>query len=115
MFGLKKSGLKSEDIQSAEPTTSALADDVSQSEVKHNGPNTSCWLVLQYSVVHSHWSRFNKARLSLVESFIVLLCQHSYAIKNQLIASKAPYSSLVLYGIRIVGFHARKGPIIDCQ
>ena len=48
MFGLKKSGLKSEDIQSAEPTTSALADDVSQSEVKHNGPNTSCWLDLEY-------------------------------------------------------------------
>ena len=31
------------------------------------------------------------APLSLVESFIVLLRQHSYAIKNQLVASKAPY------------------------
>ena len=60
-----------------------------------------------YAVVHSHWSRSNEARLSLVESFIVLLRQ------LQLIASKAPYCSwLVLYVIRIVGFHARKGPII---
>ena len=43
------------------------------------------------SVVHSHWSRINEARLSLVESFIVLLASVSYAIKNQLVASKAPY------------------------
>ena len=46
-----------------------------------------------------------------------LLRQQSYAIKNQLVAFKAhrgyfACSSLVLYGIRIVGFHARKGPII---
>ena len=27
------------------------------------------------SVVHSQWSRLNEARLSLVESFIVLLCE----------------------------------------
>ena len=55
-----------------------------------------------------------------------LLRQLSYAIKNQLVASKAPRggfgtqttpigeyfacSSLVLYGIKIVGFHALKGP-----
>ena len=43
------------------------------------------------SVLHSHWSRNIEARLSLVESFIVLLRHFSYAIKNQLVASKAPY------------------------
>ena len=36
------------------------------------------------SVLHSHWSNSNGARLSLVESFRVLLRQQSYAIKNQL-------------------------------
>ena len=45
-----------------------------------------------------------------------MLRQQSYAIKNQLVAKIPPTrgiccSSLVLYGIRIVGFHARKGPI----
>ena len=40
------------------------------------------------------------------------LGQLSYAIKNQLVTSKAPCSSLVLYGIRIGVFHAQKGPII---
>ena len=55
-----------------------------------------------------------------------MLRQLSCAIKNQLKATKAPYEglwsempptrgisyhSLVLYGIRIGGFHARKGPI----
>ena len=49
-----------------------------------------------------------------------MLRQRSYAIKNQLVAKIPPTrgiscSSLVLYGIRIVGFHAWKGPIIDCQ
>ena len=39
------------------------------------------------SLVHSHWSRNVEAWLSLVESFIVLLRQLYYAIKN-------------LYGIR---------------
>ena len=43
------------------------------------------------SLVHSHWSRNVEAWLSLVESFIVLLCQLSYAIKNQLVAFKSPY------------------------
>ena len=49
---------------------------------------------LQYndiSLLHSHWSRNVEARLSLVKSFIMLLCQLSYAIKNQLKAPKAPY------------------------
>ena len=36
------------------------------------------------SVLHSHWSRNVEARLSLVQRFIVLLRQLSYAIKNQL-------------------------------
>ena len=36
----------------------------------------------QGSVLHSHWSRNVEARLSLVESFIVLLRQLSFAIEN---------------------------------
>ena len=40
------------------------------------------------SLVPSHWSRNVEARLSLVERFIVMLRQLSYAIKNQ--RSKAP-------------------------
>ena len=43
------------------------------------------------SVLHSHWLRNVEARLSLVERIIVMLRQLSYAIKNQLVASKAPY------------------------
>ena len=38
----------------------------------------------------SHWSSSNEAWLSLVESFRVLLCQQSYALKNQLVAFKGP-------------------------
>ena len=45
-------------------------------------------------MVHSHWSRNVEAWLSLVERFIVLLRQLSYAIKNQLVASKAPIGGL---------------------
>ena len=45
---------------------------------------------LETSLVHSHWSRNVETRLSLVESFIVLLCQLSYAIKNQLGHPKPP-------------------------
>ena len=57
---------------------------------------------------------------SLVESFRVMkyfqsvLHHQSYAIKNQLKATKAQSIScltLVLYGIRIGGFHARKESI----
>ena len=48
----------------------------------------------QSSVLHSHWSRNVEAWLSLVERIIVLLRQLSYAIKNQLVASKAPYYGL---------------------
>ena len=51
-------------------------------------PLPSTHLSLQYSVLHSHWSRNVEARLSLVESFMMLLCQLSYAIKNQRGASK---------------------------
>ena len=40
--------------------------------------------------IHSHWSRNVEALLSLVRSFIVMLHQISNAIKNQLVASKAP-------------------------
>ena len=39
----------------------------------------------------SHWSSSYITALSLVESFRVLLRQLTYAIKNQLVASKAPY------------------------
>ena len=42
------------------------------------------------SVLHSHWSRNVEARPSLVESFIVMLRQLSYAIKNQLGHPKPP-------------------------
>ena len=50
----------------------------------------------------------------------MLLRQQSSAIKNQLVAKIPPTrvvscSSLVLYGIRIVGFHALKGPIIGAN
>ena len=49
-----------------------------------------------------------------------MLRQQSFTIRNQLVAKIPPTmdiscSSLALYGIRIVGFHARKGPITDCQ
>ena len=48
-----------------------------------------------------------------LDDIVVLLRQLSYAIKTQL---KAPnpisYLSLVIYGIRIGGFHAGKGSII---
>ena len=43
------------------------------------------------SVLHSHWSRIVESWLSLVKSFIVMLRQLSYAINNQLDASKVPY------------------------
>ena len=60
----------------------------------------------------SHWSRASDVR--------VLLRQQSYARKNPLVAKIPPTrgiccSSLVLYGMSIVGFHALKGSIIDCQ
>ena len=41
-------------------------------------------IVRRPRLVHSHWSRTNSARLSLVQSFRMLLRQQSYAIKNQL-------------------------------
>ena len=46
---------------------------------------------LQASVLHSHWSRFNEARLSLVESFIVLLAPAVVCHKEPARASKAAY------------------------
>ena len=55
-------------------------------------------------LVHSHWSSSYITVLSLVESFIVLLAPAILCHKEPARASKAP--------IRIVGFHARKGPII---
>ena len=71
-------------------------------------------------MVHSHWSRSNEARLSLVESFIVLLRQHSYAIKNQQGASKKPLvggfgcDELVLYGIRVL-VEQLLGTVLDIE
>ena len=53
----------------------------------------------------------SEARLSLIESFIVLLRQQPYAIKIQL-EKLGTCSSLVIEGKRIVGYHARKAPII---
>ena len=67
------------------------------------------WNYQHSSVVHSHWSRNVEAWLSLVESFIVLLRQLYYAIKNQLghpkphtrgFGTQRPNGELVLYGIR---------------
>ena len=85
-------------------------------------------LLLRPSVLHSHWSSSNEALLSLVESFRVLLrqqCPKEPARRIQtpyygLWNAKRPKGSflacpsLVLYGMRIVGFHALKGPIIGC-
>ena len=51
----------------------------------------------------SYWSRTSECCLR----------QQYYAIKTRLIGGYFACSSLVLYGIRIVGFLARKGPIID--
>ena len=42
------------------------------------------------SVLHSHWSSSNETCLSLVERFMMLICQLSYAIKNQLGHPKPP-------------------------
>ena len=80
---------------------------------------------LRNSVLHSHWSRNVEARLSLVESFIVLLRQLSYAIKNQLghpkpptrgFGTQRPNGSLLaprwfFMALGIVGFHAGWGRI----
>ena len=60
---------------------------------KSNPSSLSCLLHHpgnRFSVLHSHWSRNVEARLSLVEIFIVLLRQLSYAIKNQLGHPKTP-------------------------
>ena len=46
------------------------------------------------SVLFSHWSRSNEARLSLVESFRLFLRQQSGAIKNQFGHSKPPMASM---------------------
>ena len=55
-------------IQSAAPPFTA----------RNISSSLSAATLVTVSVVHSHWST-------------VLLHQHSYAIKNQLVASKAPY------------------------
>ena len=44
-----------------------------------------------YTLLRSHWSSSYITALSLVENFLVMLRQPSYAIKNQLKAPKAPY------------------------
>ena len=62
------------------------------------------------SVLSDGVAHLQPGPLSLVESFIVMLGKLSYAIKNQLVAF-----SLVLYGIRDMGVHAREGPIIKNQ
>ena len=78
-------------------------------------------LSLSNSVVHSHWSRLNEARLSLVEMVqsvatpvSLMPCteksynRRPYAIQNQRGASKKPLvgdfgcNELVLYGIRVL-------------
>ena len=60
----------------------------------------------EISVVHSHWSRSNEARLSLVKSFIVLLRQCLLCHKEPACYIQSPLlgafacSLLVLYGTR---------------
>ena len=62
----------------------------------------------EYHYYKADWSTLigrGMSRLSLVERFIVLLCQLSYAIKNQLGHPKPPTRdisclSMCLYGIR---------------
>ena len=49
------------------------------------------WVAVRGRVLRYHWSSYNEARLSLVKRLRGLLSQKSYAIKNQLVASKAPY------------------------
>ena len=78
------------------------------------------------SLVHSYLSRNVQAWLSLVESFKVLKYFHGVAMRA-LLCHKEPAQgthnapialggilclSLVLYGIRIGGFHAQKGSTI---
>jgi len=55
---------------------------------------------LPYSVLNSHCWRVNYVLLSLVERFIVLLLQHSYAIKNQ---RKTINASIRKHFIGVVG------------
>ena len=75
------------------------------------------YIYILASVVHSHWSRFNEARLSLVENFIVSLRQYLFCHKEPARRIQSPLlgalectglfacSSLVLYGIRESGGH----------
>ena len=67
----------------------------------------------------SHWSSSYITALSLVESFIVMLRQLSYAIKNQLKAPKAPYEMHFLPFLASLshkgGFHAQKESIIESK
>ena len=92
--------------------------------------NLFCTSRSRRDIQHFHWSSSYIAALSLVESFRLL--KYFHALKGHIIGAlsdatpavlchKEPAkipptrgiscSSLVLYGIRIVGFHARKGPI----
>ena len=52
------------------------------------------------SLESAEWKTSGALSLVGIVEIVVLLRQLSYAIKNQLVASKAPYYSLVLYGIR---------------
>ena len=73
------------------------------------------------TLLASHWLRNVEARLSLVESFRVLLAPAVLCHKEPARASKAPAHKKLglfclplagLYAIRIVGFHARKEGIL---
>ena len=59
--------------------------------------------------LHSHCSRNNQAWLSFVKRFMMLLKPAILYLKE--LALVISCSSLVLNGIRIVGFHAKKGSI----
>ena len=61
------------------------------------------------TVLQSHWSRSNEAWISMVESFR-MLCHKDPALRIQ--SPLVDSLLVVLSGIRIVGFQAKKSPII---
>ena len=104
---------------------SSLGPPAFRSELDIPRPHHSARYWVLTSLVHSHWSRNVEVCLSLVESVAApaLLCHKEPArrIQSPLLGAlerKIPLggyfacSSLVLYGIRIGGFHARKGSIM---
>ena len=67
-------------------------------------------------VLHSHWSRSNQARLSLVESFRVFLAPailcHKVPARRKVFMAMA---KLVLYGIRLLATEQPLGTVLDIE